>query len=59
MLPQACSSAFTANRSGVGAPLSITAQELRLECMFPADEESEKSHREMMATNPKRKNNAG
>jgi MmyB-like transcription regulator ligand binding domain len=28
----------------VGAPLSITAQELRLECMFPAGEESEKSH---------------
>jgi transcriptional regulator with XRE-family HTH domain len=43
----------------VGAPLSIAAQELRLECMFPADEESEKSHREMMATKPKRKNNAG
>jgi transcriptional regulator with XRE-family HTH domain len=43
----------------VGAPLSITAQELRLECMFPADEDSEKSHHEMMATKPKRKNNAG
>jgi hypothetical protein len=43
----------------VGAPLSITAQELRLECMFPADEQSEESHREMMATKPKRKTNAG
>jgi transcriptional regulator with XRE-family HTH domain len=38
----------------VGAPLSITAQELRLECMFPADEDSEKSHHEMMTTKAKR-----
>jgi transcriptional regulator with XRE-family HTH domain len=31
----------------VGAPLSITAQELRIECMFPADEESETHYRKM------------
>jgi transcriptional regulator with XRE-family HTH domain len=31
----------------VGAPLSITAQELRLECMFPADEESETQYLKM------------
>ena len=31
----------------VGAPLSITAQELRIECLFPADEESEKDYLKM------------
>jgi len=39
----------------VGAPLSITAQELRMECMFPADEESEIHYLKMMATKPKGK----
>jgi transcriptional regulator with XRE-family HTH domain len=34
----------------VGAPLSITAQELRMECMFPADEESETHCLKMTAT---------
>ena len=28
----------------VGTPLSITAQELRMECMFPVDEESEEHY---------------
>jgi len=41
----------------VGAPLSITAQELRMECMFPADEESEQNHLTMLATKPREKNN--
>jgi transcriptional regulator with XRE-family HTH domain len=39
----------------VGAPLSITALELRMECMFPADEESEEHYLKMMATKPRRK----
>jgi transcriptional regulator with XRE-family HTH domain len=34
----------------VGTPLSITAQELRMECMFPADEESEDQYQKMIAT---------
>jgi hypothetical protein len=34
----------------VGTPLSITAQELRMECMFPADEESEEQYLKMIAT---------
>jgi hypothetical protein len=38
----------------VGTPLSITAQELRMECMFPADEESEEHYLEMTAPKPKR-----
>jgi transcriptional regulator with XRE-family HTH domain len=33
----------------VGSPQSITAQELRLECLCPADEGSEKNYLEMMA----------
>jgi transcriptional regulator with XRE-family HTH domain len=39
----------------VGTPLSITAQEIRMECMFPADEESEEHYLEMTAPKPKRK----
>ncbi len=35
----------------VGAPLSITAQELRMECMFPADEESEDHYLKLMSVN--------
>ena len=31
----------------VGTPLTITAQELRLECMFPADEESDANYQKM------------
>jgi transcriptional regulator with XRE-family HTH domain len=33
--------------TNVGAPLSITAQELRIECLFPADEESETDYLKM------------
>ena len=33
----------------VGTPLSIAAQELRMECMFPADEESEEQYLNMTA----------
>jgi len=32
----------------VGAPLNVAAQELRLECMFPADDETELRHRELV-----------
>jgi transcriptional regulator with XRE-family HTH domain len=35
----------------VGAPRSVTAQELRLECMFPADDETEARHHRL-ATAP-------
>jgi transcriptional regulator with XRE-family HTH domain len=38
----------------VGAPVSITAQEHRMECMFPADEESERNYLGLMAKKPKR-----
>lgn len=34
----------------VGTPQTVAAQELRIECMFPADEETEIHHAEMMAT---------
>jgi transcriptional regulator with XRE-family HTH domain len=37
----------------VGTPLSITAQELRMECLFPADEESETHYLKMIATKSK------
>ncbi len=33
----------------VGAPQSVAAQELRLECMFPADDETEGRHRQLLA----------
>ena len=39
----------------VGTPLSIAAQELRMECLFPADEESEKHYLKMIATKSKGK----
>jgi len=39
----------------VGAPVSITAQEFRIECMFPADDESEKNYLELMAREGKKK----
>ena len=39
----------------VGTPLSVTAQELRMECMFPADEESEEHYLNMTAAKPKGK----
>ncbi len=39
----------------IGAPASIPAQEFRMECMFPADEESEKCYRRLMADQPGKK----
>jgi len=33
----------------VGAPQNVAAQELRLECMFPADDETEARHRQLLA----------
>jgi len=33
----------------VGAPQSVAAQELRLECMFAADDETEARHRQLLA----------
>jgi transcriptional regulator with XRE-family HTH domain len=36
--------------STVGTPLTIAAQELRVECMFPMDEATETLHMELMAT---------
>jgi transcriptional regulator with XRE-family HTH domain len=35
--------------STVGTPLTIAAQELRVECLFPADEATEAEHIELMA----------
>ncbi|WP_027800585.1 helix-turn-helix domain-containing protein [Paraburkholderia dilworthii] len=37
----------------VGAPQSVVTQELRLECMFPADDETEARHRELLAVHSK------
>jgi transcriptional regulator with XRE-family HTH domain len=39
----------------VGAPVSITAQEFRMECMFPADDESERNYFNLTANTIKRK----
>jgi transcriptional regulator with XRE-family HTH domain len=33
----------------VGTPQNVAAQELRLECMFPADDETEARHRQLLA----------
>ncbi|NPT37089.1 helix-turn-helix domain-containing protein [Paraburkholderia xenovorans] len=38
--------------ASVGTPQTVAAQELRLECMFPADEETEARHLEMLAAAP-------
>lgn len=38
--------------ASVGAPQSVAAQELRIECMFPADEETEDLHGEYMSGEP-------
>jgi hypothetical protein len=32
----------------VGTPQTVAAQELRVECMFPADETTETRHHELM-----------
>ncbi|BCQ29712.1 helix-turn-helix domain-containing protein (plasmid) [Caballeronia sp. NK8] len=37
----------------VGAPQNVAAQELRLECMFPADDETEARHRQLLAAHSK------
>ena len=37
----------------VGAPQNAAAQELRLECMFPADDETEARHRDLLAAHAK------
>ncbi|PMS17059.1 transcriptional regulator [Trinickia dabaoshanensis] len=37
----------------VGAPRSVVAQELRLECMFPADDETEARHRALLGAHSK------
>ncbi|SAK98609.1 XRE family transcriptional regulator [Caballeronia fortuita] len=37
----------------VGAPRNVAAQELRLECMFPADDETEARHRQLLAAHEK------
>jgi transcriptional regulator with XRE-family HTH domain len=37
----------------VGAPQNVMAQELRLECMFPADDETEARHRQLLAVHSK------
>jgi len=37
----------------VGAPQNVMAQELRLECMFPADDETEARHRQLLAAHAK------
>jgi len=37
----------------VAAPQNVAAQELRLECMFPADDETEVRHRELLAAHSK------
>ncbi|APA84716.1 helix-turn-helix transcriptional regulator [Paraburkholderia sprentiae WSM5005] len=34
----------------VGAPQNVAAQELRIECMFPADDATEARHRHLLAT---------
>jgi len=39
----------------VGAPVSVTAQEHRMECMFPVDEESEQNYLDLVAKKAKRK----
>jgi transcriptional regulator with XRE-family HTH domain len=37
----------------VGTPQNVAAQELRLECMFPADDETEARHRQLLAAHSK------
>jgi transcriptional regulator with XRE-family HTH domain len=39
----------------VGAPVSITAQEFRMECMFPADDESERNYLALMTQKIRRR----
>ena len=37
----------------VGTPTAVTTQELRVECMFPADEDTERRHADLMASSAK------
>lgn len=39
--------------STVGTPTTVAAQELRIECMFPADDITERRHHELAATWPR------
>ncbi|CAB3747448.1 helix-turn-helix domain-containing protein [Paraburkholderia solisilvae] len=39
--------------TSVGAPQNVAAQELRLECLFPADDETEEHHLPLLATHSK------
>ncbi|WP_395063861.1 helix-turn-helix transcriptional regulator [Paraburkholderia silvatlantica] len=39
--------------TSVGTPQNIAAQELRLECMFPADDATEARHRQLLAAHAK------
>ena len=38
----------------VGTPQSVTAEEFRLECMFPADELTEEKHERFVLANKSR-----
>jgi hypothetical protein len=40
--------------ASVGTPQTVAAQELRIECMFPADDETEARHLEMLDALPLR-----
>jgi hypothetical protein len=35
--------------TSVGTPTTVAAQELRLECMFPADDATEARHRQLLS----------
>jgi transcriptional regulator with XRE-family HTH domain len=39
--------------TSVGTPLNVAAQELRLECMFPADDATEAHHQQLLAAHSK------
>jgi len=39
--------------TSVGTPQTIAAQELRLECMFPADDATETRHQQLLAAHSK------
>jgi hypothetical protein len=43
----------------LGAPRTVAAEELRLECMFPADDETEARHRELLAAHSKSRGTGG
>jgi transcriptional regulator with XRE-family HTH domain len=46
--------------TSVGTPQTVAAQELRLECMFPADDETEARHQQLLAADQARPSvNAG